>query len=84
MVAVKRSSIDHSIVEMTQSDLAIFQKMVLDDPDLQADLRSLQDEAAFSQAVVIAAGQRGLVVQLEDVQAALNAARRTWIERWIL
>jgi hypothetical protein len=65
-------------------DLTAFQELVLREPVLQSALVDLLDEDAFSAAVCAAAQARGLDVQPQDVQAALLAARRAWIERWIL
>lgn len=68
---------------MSQTELAAFQKIVLEDPALQAALRELTEQSAFVAAVSASARARGLDVREEDVLAELQVARRAWIERWI-
>jgi hypothetical protein len=57
--------------------------MVLEDPALQHRLVGLGDRATFSAAVADVARQRGLQLQPEDIDAAVDQARRQWWERWV-
>jgi len=56
---------------------------VLADPALQARLRSLRDWPAFVAETLDAATERGLRLTSEDIEAARNASRRAWLERWV-
>jgi hypothetical protein len=69
---------------MSQTELAAFQKIVLEDPALQAALREMTDQGAFIAAVSAAARSRGLDVCAEDILTELIAASRAWVERWIV
>jgi len=60
-----------------------FRRVVLDEPELQARLRAYQDWSAFVDAAVDAAAERGIALTEEDVLAARETARRSWLERWI-
>jgi hypothetical protein len=60
-----------------------FRRVVLDDPELQTRLRAFQEWPAFVDAAVAAAAEQGIAVTPEDVLAARNESRRSWLERWI-
>jgi hypothetical protein len=62
---------------------AEFRQMVLADPALQGQLAGLADRAAFITRAVELGRERGCAFLPADVEAALQAARRAWIERWI-
>ena len=68
---------------MDQKTLANLQEIVFQDQALQSTLRDITDEPDFIIAVCSAALAHGLELQPEDIQSAMQAARRTWIERWI-
>jgi len=68
---------------MSAEAFARFRNEVLADVDLQAALRDTTDRAAFVAAVVRVAAERGHAVTPDDVDAALTASRRVWLERWI-
>ena len=63
-------------------DWATFRQLVFDDPALAGRLAS-SAPGAFVSVVVAAAAERGLAVQPAEVDAAVNAGRRAWFERWI-
>ncbi|HEX9994319.1 MAG TPA: Nif11 family protein [Acidimicrobiales bacterium] len=56
---------------------------VLADPALQQRLLAVPERPAFVAEVVAVAAERGLDVTPADVEAALVAARRAWLERWV-
>jgi len=61
-----------------------FRTQVLQDPALQAELRDVADREAFISRVVMLAEARGCRFTAGEVEAALRAARRAWLERWIV
>ena len=67
---------------MTAADWAAFREAVFHDADLARSLAST-DAATFSSAVAAAATERGFSVDAAEVDAAVNAGRRAWFERWI-
>lgn len=70
---------------MTSSseDLDRFGQEVLQDQDLQHQLRTTTDRESFLHLVISLGHERGYRFSVSDVEAALAAARRTWLERWI-
>jgi hypothetical protein len=60
-----------------------FRQIVLHDVDLQKLLRAATDPRVFVDLAVRAGEERGCHFTPEDVQAALRASRKQWIERWI-
>lgn len=63
--------------------LARFRTIVLADPALQGQLRGLPSRAQFVGRVVELAERAGCPVTEADVEEALTACRRSWLERWI-
>ncbi|MCU1356489.1 MAG: hypothetical protein JWM89_1907 [Acidimicrobiales bacterium] len=63
-------------------DWVAFRQLVFDDPALARTLAGVAP-AAFVSEVVAAAAERGLAVEPAEVDAAVNAGRRAWFERWI-
>ncbi|MCX6874443.1 MAG: aspartyl/asparaginyl beta-hydroxylase domain-containing protein [Verrucomicrobia bacterium] len=61
-----------------------FRRLVLNDTTLQAQLVCLTDRAAFIARTVELGRQRGFRFEPSDVEGAIQAARRTWMERWIV
>lgn len=57
--------------------------IVLADRDVQARLLATPDRPAFVAAVVDLAAGHGVPVGAADVEAAMAAARRQWLERWV-
>jgi hypothetical protein len=60
-----------------------FRRAVLASPALQRELLSVEEPNAFCALVVGLARGAGWDVELDDVQGAMHAARRSWVERWI-
>jgi hypothetical protein len=68
---------------MMQTALAALQALVLQDDDLQHDLRGRLDREDFVQRVLERARERGLAVERAEVEAALDASMRSWLMRWL-
>ena len=68
---------------MAQTALAEFQALVLQDDDLQHDLRGRLDREDFVTRVLERARERGLAVERAEVEAALNASMQSWLMRWL-
>lgn len=60
-----------------------FQTIVLDDPDLQQELRRCADRPSFVARVLERARERGCPIEQADVEGALNAAANAWLMRWV-
>ena len=60
---------------------AEFHRLVVGDPALFVDLAGLTDVDAFVERAVAAGAAHGCVFGPDDVRAALQGARRTWLER---
>ena len=68
---------------MSAASFEQFRQLVLADPALQQQLRATASLPAFLALTVQLGVERGYDVTVEDVQAALNASRRAWLERWV-
>ena len=68
---------------MAQTALAAFQALVLQDDDLQRDLRGRLDREDFVQRVLERARERGLAVERTEVEGTLNATMQSWLMRWL-
>ena len=66
-----------------QESFEQFRQVVLHDLSLQEQLRSTTDMPSFVELVVRLGEERGHRFTAADVQAAMNASRCAWIERWI-
>jgi len=62
---------------------ASFRMAVLADPVLQQDLLLVTEREPFCALVVKRAHGLGWDVELGDVDVALRASMRAWLERWI-
>jgi hypothetical protein len=60
-----------------------FRRVVLDDPELQAGLRSICEWPAFVSAALDSATRCGLSLTADDLDAARAASRQSWFERWL-
>lgn len=60
-----------------------FQAIVLEDHDLQDELRRCADRSSFVIRVLERASERGCALEPADVEAALDAAARAWLMRWV-
>ena len=68
---------------MTPKSFEQFRALVFTDAALQERLNAVEDEESFVALVVQLGVERGYDFTLEDVAAAIRAARRAWIERWL-
>jgi len=64
-------------------DLERFREEVLADEGLQQQLRDTEDTTSFMKLMIHLGQSRGYEFTESEVEDALSAARRTWIERWI-
>lgn len=60
-----------------------FRRLVLGDPSLQAPLLQVTDRTEFISMALRLGEQQGARFTAGDVDAAFQAARRAWLERWI-
>ncbi len=65
------------------SDFAQFRELVMRDAALQKELREIADEEALSARVTAAGRERGFAISGEDLEGAVRANARAWIERWL-
>ena len=68
---------------MSQEQFEQFRNVVLEDLSLQKQLRAFTGRDTFIPCVVKLGAERGFQFTAEDVEDAMNASRRVWIERWI-
>jgi chorismate mutase len=68
---------------VTRAEFELLGELVLDDDELLQRLLALTDRNAFAAAVAQVAASHGLSIGPAEVEAALVAARRAWLERWI-
>jgi len=66
-----------------ESDFERFRQIVLRDPSLQAELMQAPDLTEFTSLAIRLGEQHRARFTAGDVDAAMQAARRAWIERWI-
>jgi hypothetical protein len=60
-----------------------FREIVLQDLALQERLRATTDHGSFVDLVVRVGEEQGCRFTPEDVEEAMRANRRAWLERWI-
>jgi hypothetical protein len=60
----------------------IFLETVLNDAALREELLQAPDLPALFARVLALARERGLEISEEELQAVVNANRRSWLERW--
>lgn len=66
---------------MSMESFEQFRQIVLHDPALQERLRLTTDHASFVGLVVQAGEERGCHFTHADVEAALNANRKAWLQQ---
>lgn len=66
-----------------ESGFERFRQIVLRDPSLQAELMQATDLTEFTSLAIRLGEQHRARFTAGDVDAAMQAARRAWIERWI-
>jgi len=73
----------HAPVESRPDAFASFRLLVFAERDLEARLRATGDWPSFLVAAIDGAASHGLALTEADLVAARDAARRSWLERWI-
>ncbi|MET0752534.1 MAG: Nif11-like leader peptide family natural product precursor [Pyrinomonadaceae bacterium] len=68
---------------MSHEQFEQFRNVVLEDLPLQKQLRAFTKRNMFVAQVVKLGAERGFQFTAEDVEEAMNANHRDWIERWI-
>jgi hypothetical protein len=68
---------------MSEEALEQFRRAVLDSPALQARLRETSDRQSFVALMLQLGGEHGYDFTAAEVEVALGAARREWLERWV-
>jgi response regulator of citrate/malate metabolism len=68
---------------VSQDNLEQFREAVLEDAALQETLRDVRDRKTFVALVMSLGVERGYDFTAEEVEEALRASRRAWLERWI-
>jgi hypothetical protein len=68
---------------MSQESFEQFRQLVLREPSLQVKLRETMDLGNFVDLVLQAGKDQGFDFTKAEVQEALQASRRAWLERWI-
>ena len=66
-----------------RSDFEDFRQHVLNDPALLDQLRAAASLQDFFDLAVGLGAERGYQFSADEVQAALQASRRAWLERWV-
>jgi mannose-6-phosphate isomerase-like protein (cupin superfamily) len=66
-----------------QESLGRFRQLVIKDLALQEQLREKTEKVSFITFFVQLGKQHGYTFGVEEVEEALRASHRTWIERWI-
>ena len=74
---------EHEECPPSAAELERFRQAVFGDLSLQRRLRVTADGESFGRLVVTLGRDGGYRFTLKDVEEAIRAARRTWIERWI-
>ena len=67
----------------SKEELDRFRHDVLNDEQRQRILRDTPDKTSFMSAIMKLAQDGGYDFSFSDVEEAISAARRTWIERWL-
>ncbi|PAU63438.1 aspartyl/asparaginyl beta-hydroxylase domain-containing protein [Pseudomonas indica] len=63
---------------------ALFRAAVHRDAELQRRLQAIDDAQSFAETAVALAAGIGLHFSEEDVRAAMQQGRRSWIEQWVI
>lgn len=68
---------------MSRENFENFRALVWKDAALQQKLRPVTNREAFQLLIVETGQERGFDFTREEVEAALQAGQRAWIERWV-
>jgi len=66
------------------SALERFRALVLADPALEQELRETPDRASFVALAAARAGAHNCPLAAAEIEAALDAAARDWMMRWLV
>ena len=78
-----RGAPHHDSPEVASEAFERFRRLVLAEPELQAELRSIPDWPAFVNAAREAAARHGIELSDQAVTAARKESVRAWRERWV-
>jgi hypothetical protein len=65
------------------NDFEQFREFVLSQPPIQTRLKQTDDRRSFVQLVKRVGRELGYRFSQEDVEAALQSARKDWLQRWV-
>ncbi len=68
---------------MSEEKLSQFRGVIFSDVSLQEKLREMADREEFVRTVVKLGSESGFDFTADEVENALRAGRRVWIERWL-
>ena len=68
---------------MIASNITQFRELIFSDPALTLQLYAITTKADFTSAAINIASLNGILLAEADVDAAMNAGARSWLERWI-
>ncbi|HEX8265607.1 MAG TPA: Nif11-like leader peptide family natural product precursor [Pyrinomonadaceae bacterium] len=68
---------------MSEEKLSQFRSVIFFDVSLQKKLREMTDREEFVRTIVELGNERGFDFTAGEVENALHAGRRVWIERWL-
>jgi predicted ribosomally synthesized peptide with nif11-like leader len=60
-----------------------FRELVVDDPALRDELRSIRDRAALREKAIALGQSRGFDFSQADVESVAQTMLQTWMERWL-
>jgi hypothetical protein len=79
----QQSGADLPATDSSLNEFEQFREFVLREPLVQARLRQTNDRRSFFQLVTRVGRERGYRFNQEDVEDALNSARKAWLQRWV-
>jgi len=68
---------------MTKKGLDEFCLLILNNPELQSELKNVKDVFDFTQRAVEMGEKLGFTFSINDVENRMRENRRLWHERWI-
>jgi hypothetical protein len=68
---------------MSQEGLEKFRQLIWQEPTLQERLRATPDRASFIALTLQLGAERGYSFTVDEIEEALKASQRAWLERWI-
>lgn len=68
---------------MLSAPMQQFRRFVFSNAQVREGLRAFTDDASFVAGTIQLAGSMGIGLSAEEVQEALRAGQREWLERWL-